>query len=151
MAVRSPAAGSNTLDGRFSNSVFTHSPCFSFKSTLLSDMSDITYRNSSPLFLRHLFKFACWIQYTILTAFIESGCLFWNVFQSRRFKVVPFYFWSSCDYQVLCWPFFIFSWLLWCFFLFTLHSPAHFYFTGGYFVYSFSHDLFLHLWILQLA
>lgn len=107
MAVRSPAAGSNTLDGRFSNSVFTHSQCFSFKSTLLSDVSDITYRNSSPLFLRHLlFKFACWIQYTILTAFIETGCLFWNVFQLRGFKVVPFYFWSSCDYQVLYWPFF---------------------------------------------
>lgn len=142
MAVRSPAAGSNTLDGRFSNSVFTHSQCFSSKSTLLSDMSDITFRNSSPLFLRHLlFRFACWIQYTILTAFIETGCLFWNVFQLRGFKVVPFYFWSSCDYQVLCWPFFF---LVGCsgVSFSSLSTPQHIFILQVDILFTLSHMIF---------
>lgn len=151
MAVRSPEADSKTLDGRFSNSVFAHSQCFSSKSILLSDISDITYRNSFHLFLRHLlFKFACWLQFAILTAFLETRWLFWNVFQLRGFKVVSFYFWSSCAYQVLCWPF-LSSWLLWCFSSLSTDSPAPFYFTGAYFVYSSSHTIFLSLWILQLA
>lgn len=150
MAVRSPAAGSKTLDGRFSNSVFVHSQCFSLKSILLSDMSYITYRNSFHLFLRHLlFKFACWLQFAILTAFFETWLLFWNVFQLRGFEVVSFYFWSSCNYQVLCWSFFF---LVGCsgvsFPSLSTDSPAHFYFTGGYFVYSSSDAIFLSLWIL---
>lgn len=97
------SSGSRQLDGIFSNSVFACCQCFSFESILLSDISDVTYRNIFPLVLRYLLlKFACWLHYAILTAFFGTSQLFCSVFQLRGFKVVLFYFWSSCDYQVLC-------------------------------------------------
>lgn len=108
MAVKYPAVVSRRLDGRYWNSVFACSQCFSFESILLSDISDVTYRNIFPLVLRYLlFKFACWLHYAILTAFFGTSQLFCSVFQLTGFKGVLFYFSSSCDYQVLCWVFFL--------------------------------------------
>lgn len=47
-----------------------------------------------------LFKFTCWLDYTILTAFFWTSQLFCSVFQLRGFKVGCFFFFLIFDLPV---------------------------------------------------